>query len=123
MTHKKIIFISFALEDENQRGLLKGLTMDTVAEFQFVDMDDKRPHDPDWKDAVIKKVKSSDGAVILVSKNSLISEGQKWEIETILKEGKKILSLWTYTDDRTELKGLDIIPWKWDDIEDFIDRL
>jgi len=124
----KIIFISFSLDDENQRGLLKGLSMETDEEFEFVDMNDKLPLDEEWRGELREKVKSSSGAIVLVSKATLSSEGQQLEIKILLEENKKILPMWTYTDDRTTLdgvkgfQGLKPVPWKWDDIEDFIDQ-
>ena len=59
----------------------------------------------------------------LVSKNSLTSSGQKWEIQCAKEESVKILGIWAYTTDRTELAGITTRVWKWDTITDFIDSL
>ena len=67
-------------------------------------------------------------AIVLVSKATLASVGQQLEIKTLFKENRKILAMWTYTDDRTELHAIGMeslkpVPWKWDGIEDFIEGL
>ena len=121
MSKTKTIFISFAQEDENQRGLLKGFSLEIDIPYKFIDMADKKPHDEDWKEEVYNKVKSSDGVIILLSASTLISDGQKYEIACAIEEGKKLLSMWTYTDDRTEVEGLSPTPWNWDAIESFIE--
>jgi quercetin dioxygenase-like cupin family protein len=41
-----------------------------------------------------------------VSKNSLTSSGQKWELSCAREEKKKILGVWAYKDDRTDLTCL-----------------
>jgi hypothetical protein len=59
----------------------------------------------------------------LVSKNSLTSSGQKWEIQCAKEEGKKVRGIWAYTNDRTDLVGVNTKVWTWDNIKDFIDSL
>ena len=61
--------------------------------------------------------------IALVSKNSLTSSGQKWELQCAKEESVKILGIWAYTDDRTELVGITTRGWKWDTIAGFIDGL
>lgn len=86
----------------------------------------KEPYDSDWKDHVRTRIKRSDGVIALVSKNSLTSTGEKWEISCAKEEGKKLIGLWAYKDDRTrpsDLSGHRIIVWTWDGITNFIDSL
>jgi len=61
----------------------------------------KQAYISDWKNKVRTRIKKSDGVIVLVSKNSLSSDGQKWEIECAKGEHKKILGIWAYKDDRT----------------------
>ena len=77
----KTIFIAFAIEDERQRDFLKGQSLLTNSPFEYVDMSVKQAYDTDWKSKVRTRIKRSDGVIILVSKNSLNSSGQKWEIQ------------------------------------------
>ncbi len=123
MADKKVIFIAFAIEDERQRDFLKGQSLLTKSPFEYVDMSVKEAYLTEWKEKVRTRIKRSDGVIVLVSKNSLSSSGQKWEIECAKSEGKKILGIWAYTDDRTNLVGVNTRVWTWDNIKDFIDSL
>ena len=123
MADKKVVFIAFAIEDERQRDFLKGQSLNTKSPFEYVDMSVKQPYDKDWKDRVRTRIRRSDGVIVLVSKNSLTSTGQKWEIECAREEGKKIRGIWAYSDDRTDLVGVNTKVWTWDNIKDFIDSL
>jgi hypothetical protein len=123
MADKKVIFIAFAIEDERQRDFLKGQSLLTKSPFEYVDMSVKEPYVTEWKEKVRTRIKRSDGVIVLVSKNSLSSSGQKWEIECAKSEGKKVLGIWAYTDDRTNLVGINTKVWTWDNIKDFINSL
>lgn len=123
MADKKVVFIAFAIEDVKQRDLLKGQSLNTKSPFEYIDMSVKEPYDKDWKDRVRTRIKRSDGVIALVSKNSLKSSGQKWEIQCAKEEGVKLRGIWAYTDDRTDLEGVNTKVWTWDNIKDFIDSL
>lgn len=123
MADKKVIFIAFAIKDESQRDFLKGQSLNTKSPFEYIDMSVKVPYDKDWKDRVRTRIKRSDGVLVLVSKNSLKSSGQKWEIQCAREEGKKIRGIWVYSDDRTDLEGVNTRVWTWDNIKAFIDSL
>src|SRR5438093_13733395 len=119
----KIIFIAFAIEDEGQRNLLKGQSLNTKSPFEFIDMSVKEPYDSNWKERVRTRIRRSDGVIALVSKNTLTSSGEKWEINCAKEESLKVIGLWAYQDDRTwpsELSGYTVIPWTWQGIVDFI---
>ena len=123
MADKKVVFIAFAIEDERQRDFLKGQSLNTKSPFEYVDMSVKQPYDKDWKDRVRTRIRRSDGIIVLVSKNSLTSIGQKWEIECAIDEGKKVRGIWAYSVDRTNIVGVNTKVWTWDNIKDFIDSL
>jgi len=123
MADKKVVFIAFAIEDEKQRDLLKGQSLNTKSPFEYIDMSVKQAYDKEWKQRVRTRIKRSDGVIVLVSKNSLSSSGQKWEIECAKEEKKKIRGIWAYTDDRTNLEGVYTRVWAWDNIKDFINSL
>jgi hypothetical protein len=120
---KKIVFIAFAIEDERQRDFLKGQSLHPRAPYEFIDMSVKQAYDKDWKDKVRTRIKRSDGVIALVSKNSLRSSGQKWEIECAREEKKRIRGIYAYTDDRTNLEGVNTFVWNDKNISDFIDLL
>lgn len=123
MADKKIIFIAFAIEDERQRDFLKGQSLLTRSPFEYIDMSVKEPYSSEWKERVRTRIKRSDGVIVLVSKNSRASSGQKWEIECAREERKKIRGIWAYTDDRTNIVGVNTVVWTWDNIKAFIDTL
>ncbi|MDS3860859.1 TIR domain-containing protein [Thermosynechococcaceae cyanobacterium BACA0444] len=81
----------------------------------------KEPYNSNWKEHVLTRIRRSDGVIALVSKNSLTSSGQQWEIECSRKEKKKVLGIWAYKNDRTNLPGVNTVVWTWDAIKNFID--
>lgn len=123
MADKKVVFIAFAIEDVKQRDLMKGQSLHTKSPFEYIDMSVKKPYDTEWKEKVRTRIRRSDGVIVLVSKNSLTSSGQKWEIQCAKEEGKKVRGIWAYTNDRTDLAGVNTKVWTWDNIKDFIDSL
>lgn len=120
---KKTVFVAFAIEDERQRDFLKGQSLNTKSPFEYIDMSVKEPYATAWKEKVRTRIKRSDGVIALVSKNSLSSSGEKREIGCAREEGKKMLGIWAYSDDRTNLPGVRTVSWTWSHIEDFIDSL
>jgi hypothetical protein len=123
MAERKVIFVAFAIEDERQRDFLKGQSLNTNSPFEYTDMSVKEAYSSEWKERVRTRIRRSDGVIALVSKNSLTSSGQKWEISCAREEKKRVLGIWAYTDDRTNLEGVRTVVWTWDAIKDFIDSL
>lgn len=123
MTDKKVLFVAFAIEDETQRDLFKGQSLHPRKSYEFIDMSVKEPYDTEWKARVRTRIKRSDGVIILVSKHSHNSSGQKWEIECAKEEGKPIRGIWAYSDDRTNIIGVNTYTWSDKNINDFIDSL
>lgn len=123
MADKKIVFVAFAIEDERQRDFLKGQSLSPRAPYEFIDMSVKEPYDTNWKERVRTRIRRSHGVLVLVSKNSLTSSGQKWEIECAQEEGKSIRGFWAYTDDRTTVPGVTTVTWTDTNINGFIDSL
>ncbi len=123
MANKKVIFIAFAIEDEKIRDLLKGQELNTDSPFEYVDMSVKKAYDSNWKEHVRTRIRRSDGVIAVVSKNSLSSSGQKWEIACAKEERKKIRGIWAYKGDRTNIEGLNTVVWNWENIKDFINSL
>ncbi len=123
MTDKKVVFIAFAIEDERQRDFLKGQSLHPRAPYEFIDMSVKNPYDRDWKEKVRTRIRRSDGVIALISKNSLTSDGQKWEIACAKEEGKRVRGIWAYANDRTNVAGVTTYSWTDKNINDFIDSL
>ena len=123
MSDKKVVFVAFAIEDERQRDFLKGQSLNTKSPFEYIDMSVKDAYSSEWKERVRTRIRRSDGVIVLVSKNSHSSSGQKWEIACAREEKKRILGIWVYKDDRTDLVGVRTVVWTWDAIKNFIDSL
>ena len=123
MALKKTIFIAFSMNDERQRDFLKGQSLNTQSPFEYIDMSVKDAYASEWKDKVRTRIRRSDGVIVLVSKNSLNSSGQKWEIQCAKEEKKRILGIWAYSDDRTNLERVNTKTWTWDNITSFINSL
>nr|WP_278991828.1 TIR domain-containing protein [Plesiomonas shigelloides] len=123
MTSKKTIFVAFAIEDERQRDFLKGQSLNTNSPFEYIDMSVKEAYETEWKSKVRTRIKRSDGVIALISKNSLNSSGQMWEITCAREEGKKVIGIWAYSDDRTNIEGVITVVWSWDAIKNFINSL
>ncbi|MEV7652287.1 TIR domain-containing protein [Kocuria marina] len=123
MADNKVIFVAFAIEDERQRDFLKGQSLSPRKPYEFIDMSVKQAYDSGWKDKVRSRIKRSDGVIVLVSKNSLISTGQKWEITCAKEEGKPIRGIWAYSNDRTVIPGVSTVTWNDKNVSNFIDSL
>jgi hypothetical protein len=123
MADKKVVFVAFAIEDERQRDFLKGQSLNTQSPFEYIDMSVKEPYSSEWKERVRTRIRRSAGVIALVSKNSLTSSGEKWEVACAREEKKPVLGIWAYTDDRTDLPNVRTVVWTWDAIKRFIDGL
>lgn len=123
MAERKTVFVAFAIEDERSRDFLKGQSLNTKSPFDYIDMSVKEAYDSDWKTKVRTRIRRSSGVIALVSKNSLSSSGQKWELQCAQEEAKPILGIWCYKEDRTTLAEISVKPWTWDSIKIFIDSI
>ncbi len=123
MPDKKVVFIAFAIEDVRQRDFLKGQSLLDTCPFEFVDMSVKESYSSEWKEKVRTRIRRSDGVIVLVSKNSLNSSGQDWEIQCAKEEKKPIIGIRAYNNDLTYLPGVSTSDWTWDNIKRFINSL
>lgn len=123
MKTKKVIFIAFAIEDERQRDFLKGQSLGPRSPYEFIDMSVKTPYSDEWKSKVRTRIRRSDGVLVLVSRNSARSSGQKWEVECAKDEGKPVLGVWAYSNDRSVIDGVRTVNWSDYNISTFIDSV
>ena len=123
MADKKVVFLAFAIEDERIRNMITGQSLHTASPFEYIDMSVKEAYDEEWKKKVRTRIIRSDGVLAIVSKNSLNSSGQKWEIQCAKEEKKNVRGIWAYKEDRTDLAGVNTMTWTWDNIATWIDSL
>lgn len=124
----KRIFVSFAIEDKNLRDLLVGQAKNERSPFEFVDMSVKEPWDSAWKKKCRTRIKGCDGVLIIVTKNTKKADGQLWEIKCAKDEAIKRRGIWGSQDNRpitlpSELEGVRVVNWTWDNIANWIDTL
>ncbi|MEA2563054.1 MAG: hypothetical protein QOH06_4558 [Acidobacteriota bacterium] len=124
----KRVFISFAIEDANFRGLLVGQAKNDRTPFEFVNMAVKEPWDEKWKTQCRTRIKGCDGMIALVSKHTSIATGQLWEIKCAREEKVPVRGVYVSSDQRPtslpkELEGVRVVNWSWDNIKSFIDSL
>jgi uncharacterized protein YjbI with pentapeptide repeats len=79
--------LSQANLDKNYRDLLKGQSLNTDSPISYVDMSAKEPWSSAWKTNCRARIKGCNGAIALLSSNSLKADGQKWEIKCAREEG------------------------------------
>lgn len=123
MADKKVVFVAFAMDDVRQRDFLKGQSLHPRAPYEFIDMSVKEPYDNDWKIRVRTRIRRSNGVIALISKNSLKSSGQKWEIQCAKEEKKPLRGIWAYSDDRTNVVGVATCVWSDKNVSDFINSI
>jgi hypothetical protein len=126
MADKKVVFIAFAIEDESQRNLMKGQSLNTRISFEYIDMSVKEAYESDWETKVRTRIRRSDGVILLISKSSVSSSGQNKEFEMAKAEGKRILAVRAYSSDTTVpvfLGSTPVVAWTWNTITQFIDSL
>ncbi len=119
----KVVFIAFAIEDRAIRDMIKGQSLNTKCPFEFVDMSVKEPYDEEWKKRVRTRIRRSDGVLAIITKNSLKSTGQQWEIQCAKEEKVPVRGIWAYKEDRTNIAGVNTVVWTWPNIADWIDSL
>lgn len=123
MADKKVIFVAFAIEDERIRDLIRGQSLHTDTPFEYIDMSVKEAYETGWKDKVCTRIRRSKGVLAIISKNSLNSTGQKWEIQCAKDEKVPVRGIWAYKDDRTNIEGVNTMVWTWDNIAAWINSL
>jgi len=122
------IFISFAAEDSKYRDFLVGQARNKKSPFEFVDMSVKEPWDSAWKTKCRTKIKGCDGMIALVSKNTAAADGQRWEVACAKDEGIPVRGVYVDSSNKpsgvpTELQGVRVMNWTWDNIAAFVDSL
>jgi len=125
---KKRVFISFAKEDINLRDLLVGQAKNENSPFEFVDMSVKEPWDSAWKTNCRTKIKGCDGLLAIVTSNTKNADGQLWEIKCAKEEEIPRRGMWGHTDNHpttlpSELDGMRIMDWTWENIANWLDTL
>jgi hypothetical protein len=128
MTKSKRIFISFAVEDKIARdNLVNQAKQQESAQFDFTDMSGKDPADAKWKAICREEIKSCDGVIAFISRNTPESRCACWEIKCAREEGIPIMGFWVHKGEPfgkpIELGSTPVVNWNWDTVSRFIHSL
>lgn len=122
----KRIFIAFAIEDERFRDFVVGQAKNKNTPFDFVDMSVKKAWETDWHSRCRDRIKTCDGMIALVSKNTYSASGEIFEIQCAIDEKLPLMPMYI-NDDRpylpSVLQSKRISVWSWDNLESFVDSL
>jgi nucleoside 2-deoxyribosyltransferase len=122
----KRVFIAFAVEDRVYRDLLVGQAKHDKSPFEFIDMSAQEPWDEKWKTNCRARVKTCDGVIALISKNTRNADGELWEIQCAFEEGIPTMLMWI-NDERPNvpalISGRRINIWSWPNLKTFVDGL
>ena len=125
---KKKIFISFAMEDKKFIDFLVAQSKNEKTPFNFIDMSVKEPWiKTEWKMKCRTKIRSCDGMIVLLSKNTWHSGGSRWEIKCAKEERIPVIGMHIKKNEKgaipTELRGKRTIEWTWDSLEKSIKKM
>lgn len=122
---RKRVFISFAIEDVEYRDHLVDQARKKNSPFDFIDMSVKHVwNQKEWKNRCRTKIKGCAGVIALLSKNTHLARGARWEMKCAREERIKIIGMHIFKNDKgaipPELIGKRIIKWSWPNLEKFI---
>lgn len=122
----KRVFISFAIEDQKYRDFLVAQSKNESSPFEFVDMSVKEAWKSDWKDKCTTKIRSCDGVIGLISKNTPSASGELFELECAYDEDIPVMLMYI-NDDRPTLPSFlnskRVNIWSWNNLKSFINNL
>lgn len=102
MAIKYKVFISFAIEDKWAKEYLVGQAKNENSPFDFTNMALNEPFDERWKTQCRARIKTCDGMIAFVSKNTASADGAIWEVKASKEEGIPVIAIYTTTDNRPE---------------------
>lgn len=125
---RKRVFISFAIEDIEYRNHLVSQARKEKSPFDFIDMSAKKAwKQSEWKKRCRSKIKGCDGVIALISKNTHMANGARWEIKCALEEKIPTIGMQVKWNNKgakpKELRNKKVIRWTWKNIETFINSL
>lgn len=125
---RKRVFISFAIEDKAYRDHLVSQARRDNSPFDFIDMSAKKAWtQKEWKAKCRTKIKRCDGVIALLSKNTHLAGGARWEMKCAVQENVKIIGMHIFKNNKgaipPELKGKKVIEWNWENLEKFVNSL
>jgi len=118
------VFISFAIEDENQVNLLRSQAKDDRFDFQFRDYSIKQPFDEAWKTQCKEVIALTSVVIVAIGETTADSDAVDWEIREAHRQGKKVIGMRLHKTENHRIPralqefGDKIIDWKADQLGD-----
>lgn len=126
----KRIFISFAIEDKFLRDFLVGQKRNDNIAIDFIDYSVKEPWSTSWKTNCRVRIKSCNGVIGIITRNTPLADGQLWELKCAYEEAIPTLLIHGYADagkrltiKPVEIAGKLIKDWSVDNISSFLKTL
>jgi hypothetical protein len=125
-SNRKSVFISFAIEDENEVNLLRGQSKNPENDLEFIDRSVKEPFDSKnaeyIKTKIREKIRQSSITIVYLSNNTAQSKWVNWEINESIAQGKKVIAVHqkdkkpTTNPEAINKHKIKIVPWDHDEI-------
>ncbi len=94
---RRAVFISFAMEDEDEVNLFRGQAKNENSEIDFIDRSVKEPFESRNEDYIKRKlterIKQCSLTIVYLSRNAGRSKWVEWEVEESLRLGKKVVAI------------------------------
>jgi hypothetical protein len=124
------VFISFALKDTELRDQLIDEIGQINEQWECIYMPQKKSWESAWKAECQETVRGCDGAIGIITANTIRADGQQWELHCAYESQMRVLLIGD--DEACEmpakklpdlLKDEDIHPWDISTIKMFLNRL
>lgn len=126
----KQVFISFPLKDADLKDRLIEQLNKESPELECVFMPEKKSWESAWKEECRQKVGGCDGAIGIITANTIRADGQLWELRCAFEAKMKILLI---GDEEAcdmpakkfpdLLRDEDILPWTSSNVSMFLGKL
>lgn len=122
------VFIAFPAEDRWARDRLIGQMRNHRTPFEWIDMSVKEPWSSQWKTRCLTRIRGCHGMIAMITRNTSRATGQLWEIATARRERVPLMAMYASPNYRpwflpSQLDGLSVRDWTWDNVSDFLARL
>lgn len=122
---KRNVFISFAMEDENEVNCLRAQAKSEKSDIEFNDHSVREPYDSDRAEYIRRKIAErinrTSTTVVYLSDNAAKSKWVKWEVEKSLELGKRVIAVHKgdkYSGTKPSWLSADIKVVRWSNLSD-----
>lgn len=95
---RKNVFLSFSVKDINEVNLVRAHAKNENSDIEFNDRSVREPYNSERAEYIRSRLKErinqASTTVVYVSENTARSEWVKWEVETSLNLGKRVIAMY-----------------------------